>query len=326
MRKLTRLHRIWALVLCLCLVMGSTLTVEAATAKKKSSSKPKLTAITFDADYYYNTYPDLQQNIGYDYSKLYNHYITYGLKEGRFGSAEFNCLIYMNNYADLQAAFGNKYSSYCTHHEKYGQAEARNASSDMVGATTLTEAMTAVVVNATAATDAAAQAVVQQGTTQVVAAAPAAQIEGTVIGTYSTLYDAGIARATNVNLAASRINGVVVQPGAEFSFSQTILPRTRENGYVSANVISGGRYTKGTGGGVCQVSSTLYAAMLAAGLPATERYPHSLPVTYMPVGMDATISGTSKDLKFVNTFDTAIQIQATTGDNSGTLTVSLIKL
>lgn len=85
----------------------------------------------------------------------------------------------------------------------------------------------------------------------------------------------------------TRINGVVVQPGKSFSFSSTILPRTAANGYVVAPIYISGTVGTGTGGGVCQVSSTLYAAMRYANLPATERYPHSLPVTYLPDGYDA---------------------------------------
>ena len=84
------------------------------------------------------------------------------------------------------------------------------------------------------------------------------------------------------------------------------------------------KYVLGTGGGICQVSSTLYAAMLTAGLPATERHPHSLSVGYIPDGMDATISGNALDLQFTNIFDTPIQIQATA--DQGTLTVSIYKL
>lgn len=283
MRLKTR--NLLALFLCLCMLTGSVCTVEAA-----RSPQPKLTSLTFDVDYYYGTYSDLQAAIGYDYAGLLNHYLVYGLKEGRSGSAEFNCLAYKSNYADLQAAFGNDLSAYCTHYETYGRKEGRNAASAEGG-----------------------QAV----------AAPAAEIAGNVIGTYTTSYNAEIPRATNVSLAAARINGVIIQPGGTFSFSKTILPRTAANGYVSAPVISGGKFVPGMGGGICQVSSTLYAAMLDADLPATERYPHSLKVDYIPEGMDATISGTAKDLKFTNTFEEPIQIVASAAD--GVLTVTITK-
>lgn len=270
-----------SIVLCFCLLWGSTIPVKAAPAS--------LTSLTFDMDYYYNTYPDLQTALGYDYNSLYQHYLNSGLAEGRSGSAEFNCLVYQNNYPDLQAAFGNDYRAYCVHYENYGKAEGRIAAGDGM-ALSVTEA------------------------------APV----NTPVGSYSTAYNPNISRAVNIGLAASRINGVVIQPGESFSFNQTILPRTAANGYVEANVIVNKRYVLGTGGGICQVSSTLYAAMLTAGLPATERHPHSLDVGYIPAGMDATISGNTLDLKFTNIFAEPIQIQAAA--DQGTLTISLYKL
>jgi vancomycin resistance protein YoaR len=117
------------------------------------------------------------------------------------------------------------------------------------------------------------------------------------------------------------MNGVVVQPGAEFSYTNTIPARTVENGYQMATVFVNKEKVKGLGGGICQVSSTLYAAMKTAGLPATERHPHSLPVDYLPEGWDATVSGQSVDLKFVNIYDKPLMIASSA--NGGTLTVSL---
>lgn len=275
------------MVLCFCLLWGSGTPVKAAPAA--------LTSLTFDMDYYYNTYPDLQAALGYDYNSLYQHYLTSGLAEGRSGSAEFNCLVYRNNYPDLQAAFGNDYRAYCAHYEAYGKAEGRNAAGD--GMALSGAADTAVSAEAAA---------------------------NTLIGSYATAYNPNISRAVNIALASSRINGLVIQPGESFSFNQAILPRTAANGYVKANVIVNKKYVLGIGGGICQVSSTLYAAMLTAGLPATERHPHSLDVGYIPVGMDATISGNALDLRFTNIFDVPIQIQAAA--DQGTLTISLYKL
>lgn len=275
------------MVLCFCLLWGSGTPVKAAPAT--------LTSLTFDVDYYYNTYPDLQAALGYDYNSLYQHYLTSGLAEGRSGSAEFNCLVYRNNYPDLQAAFGNDYRAYCAHYEAYGKAEGRNAAGD--GMALSGAADTAVSAEAAA---------------------------NTLIGSYATAYNPNISRAVNIALASSRINGLVIQPGESFSFNQAILPRTAANGYVKANVIVNKKYVLGIGGGICQVSSTLYAAMLTAGLPATERHPHSLDVGYIPVGMDATISGNALDLRFTNIFDVPIQIQAAA--DQGTLTISLYKL
>ena len=275
------------MVLCFCLLWGSGTPVKAAPAA--------LTSLTFDVDYYYNTYPDLQAALGYDYNSLYQHYLTSGLAEGRSGSAEFNCLVYRNNYPDLQAAFGNDYRAYCAHYEAYGKAEGRNA---------------------------AGNGMALSGAADTAVSAEAAA--NTLIGSYATAYNPNISRAVNIALASSRINGLVIQPGESFSFNQAILPRTTANGYVKANVIVNKKYVLGIGGGICQVSSTLYAAMLTAGLPATERHPHSLDVGYIPVGMDATISGNALDLRFTNIFDKPIQIQAAA--DQGTLTISLYKL
>lgn len=275
------------MILCFCLLWGSGTPVKAAPAA--------LTSLTFDADYYYNTYPDLQAALGYDYNSLYQHYLTSGLAEGRSGSAEFNCLVYRNNYPDLQAAFGNDYRAYCAHYEAYGKAEGRNA---------------------------AGNGMALSGAADTAVSAEAAA--NTLIGSYATAYNPNISRAVNIALASSRINGLVIQPGESFSFNQAILPRTAANGYVKANVIVNKKYVLGIGGGICQVSSTLYAAMLTAGLPATERHPHSLDVGYIPVGMDATISGNALDLRFTNIFDKPIQIQAAA--DQGTLTISLYKL
>lgn len=112
-----------------------------------------------------------------------------------------------------------------------------------------------------------------------------------MIGTCTTSYVDNIPRATNVALAAQRLTARWYSRAA-LSFSNTILPRTSANGYVTAPIYVSGKKGTGTGGGVCQVSSTLYAAMVYAGLPATERHAHSLPVDYLPAGLDATIAGT----------------------------------
>ncbi len=142
-----------------------------------------------------------------------------------------------------------------------------------------------------------------------------------LLGTYSTNYNAKIPRATNVSIAANRINGYVLNPGDLFSFTTVILPRTAANGYVSAPVIVNKEFVPGIGGGICQVSSTLYACMVTCGVPALERHPHSLPVSYIPAGMDATISGTAVDLKFTNPYDRPMMISAT--PDNGKLTVGL---
>ena len=117
-------------------------------------------------------------------------------------------------------------------------------------------------------------------------------------------------RITNVTVAASRLNGLVIQPGQAVSISTAILPRTAENGYKMAGVYSGGKTVLGYGGGICQVSSTLYNAAMNAGLSVAQRFPHSMPVSYLPLGQDAAISWGSKDLIITNPYDTPVMLSA----------------
>ncbi len=143
------------------------------------------------------------------------------------------------------------------------------------------------------------------------------------IGSFSTKYNTEEERAVNVELASERINGMVIQPGNTFSFSNSILSRTLDNGYVVAPSIASGRLVTSVGGGICQVSSTLYVAMMLSALPATERYSHSLAVDYVPTGLDSAIVEGVKDLKFKNIKDYPICIYSTTKD--GILTISICK-
>jgi|GEM_PF-5940719 len=115
-------------------------------------------------------------------------------------------------------------------------------------------------------------------------------------------------RINNLAVASGRFNGMIVQPGQAVSVDATILPRTSENGYRMAGVYSGGKTVPGMGGGICQVSSTVYNAVMNAGLQVTKRSPHSMPVHYLPLGQDAAISSGAKDMVFVNTYDTPVRI------------------
>lgn len=141
------------------------------------------------------------------------------------------------------------------------------------------------------------------------------------ISSCTTKYRENQDRALNIHTAANRINGVTLAPGQAFSYSLTILPRTVENGYGPGNVISGNTYVKGIGGGICQVSSTLNNAVLKAGIIPLERHPHSHNVGYLPVGLDATVSGNTLDYKFINTLSYPVTIGATAA--GGVLTVTL---
>lgn len=290
MKRKQWMFRIIGMLFCVMAVLMQPTEAKAATKAEKSAYRA-----VFDADYYYSAYPDVAAAVGRNEEALLNHFVTFGVNEGRSASAEFNPQVYRQRYADLQQAFGNDMAAYCRHYVAFGQTEGRNGSADG---------------------SVAAAPVSQENQTQ------AAGSAGNVIGRCTTSYVDNVPRAINVELAAQRINGIVVQPGGKFSFSAAILPRTAANGYVEAPIFVSGKNGVGTGGGICQVSSTLYAAMVYAGLPATERHAHSLPVDYLPEGLDATIAGNYMDLKFTNTFSRPLLIQASA--EGGSLTVTLV--
>lgn len=140
----------------------------------------------------------------------------------------------------------------------------------------------------------------------------------TRLGSYSTNYSGSSgARSNNIVRACESLNGVELLPGEEFSYDQTLGQRTAASGYLPAPVyvVRGGETVSEMdyGGGICQVSSTLYCAALNAGLEITERHSHSKPVGYVPAGMDATVSWQSVDLKFVNNTEYPIRIAASAG-------------
>lgn len=132
--------------------------------------------------------------------------------------------------------------------------------------------------------------------------------------------DAG--RAFNVALAASRLNGILVAPGAEFSFNGAVGVCDAANGFRPALEIINRRLVPGVGGGVCQVASTMYNAVLLSGLPVIERRPHSLLVAYVPPGRDSTVYYGRVDLRFRNT--TGGQLLICAGVAQKTLFVSLV--
>ncbi|RQD77204.1 MAG: hypothetical protein D5R97_02925 [Candidatus Syntrophonatronum acetioxidans] len=142
------------------------------------------------------------------------------------------------------------------------------------------------------------------------------------IGSYSTEFDPGqTGRATNIRLVADSIDGALLAPGQHFSMNETAGPYSRERGFQPAPVFSGGQVITGIGGGVCQNSSTLYNAALLAGLEVTERHSHSLPVGYLPLGRDASVSYGVTDLKFVNSLHKHVYIQMKA--SGGILTVNV---
>ena len=265
MKKITDSKRLFSLGLAFFMSIGMPVTGYA-------EDREAFRAV-FDAEYYYSNNPDLQETMGEDAEKLFSHFVSSGVREGRSGNGEFNLRAYIFNNKDLLDAYQTDLSAYCRHFLEKGRSEGRIC-------------------------------LPQEG-------------EEKLVGSYSTSYDPSLPRAVNVSLAAERIHGTILQPGQLFSFSSAVQPRIPENGYVLAPAIGGNEY----GGGICQVSSTLYAAMCHAMIPAMERHPHSSRVSYLPAGLDATISEGYKDLKFINPYQKPLTIL--TDNRDGLLTVSL---
>lgn len=146
------------------------------------------------------------------------------------------------------------------------------------------------------------------------------------IATYTTtLYDKEQTRIENINLAISKLNGVIIENGNEFSFNNTIGPMDESNGFKKATGFdSNGKKIKISGGGICQISSTLYNSALIAGFEITERHPHSRRVYYVPKDKDATIFYGSLDLKFINNSGYKVRIDASATDS--TVTINLTKI
>ena len=115
-------------------------------------------------------------------------------------------------------------------------------------------------------------------------------------------------RKNNVKLALSKFNGMMVAPGESVSFNDITSPHTLDNGYQIATVISEGKFVDGVGGGVCQASTTLYNALLLSGMQIDEVHKHTLPVRYVPLALDAMVSGSS-DMRFTNSTEYPIFIR-----------------
>ena len=144
-----------------------------------------------------------------------------------------------------------------------------------------------------------------------------------VLGVFTTRYNSNNHnRAHNIEVAGNKINNYLLLPGEEFSMDFALGPRTSSNGYMQAPIIFQSRIVPGTGGGICQVATTLYNAVLLSSLEVTKRVHHSIPLGYVPPGQDATISEGYIDLKFKNNRDYTICIAAYV--RNGTITVEII--
>ena len=143
-----------------------------------------------------------------------------------------------------------------------------------------------------------------------------------VLGTFTTTFPLNSAgRTQNVTRGCESINGSVVYPGEEFSADAAMRPYTEDNGYALAASYSNGTTVESFGGGICQVSTTLYNAVIRAELEVTARFNHSMTVGYVDLSADAAIAGDYKDFKFVNNSDAPIYIEGSCSGGVLTFTV-----
>lgn len=148
------------------------------------------------------------------------------------------------------------------------------------------------------------------------------KLQNKVLGTYSTkLLDRKKERLRNIDLAIEEINKITIQPGEVFSFNDVVGPRTQARGFQKALIIIKKEKVMGYGGGICQVSTTIYNAALGAGLEIVERHQHDNEIGYVELGDDATVSYGSLDLKIKNNKDIPIKFRAGVGENTIDATV-----
>ena len=133
------------------------------------------------------------------------------------------------------------------------------------------------------------------------------------LSNFSTSFtSSGYSRSTNISLAAQKLDGVVIMPGETFSFNQTVGQRTKAAGFKEATAYSNGQVVQEVGGGICQVSSTLYNAVLYANLEIVERTNHGFKPSYVKPGLDATVSWGGPDFKFKNNRNYPVRIKTDT--------------
>ena len=147
-----------------------------------------------------------------------------------------------------------------------------------------------------------------------------------LISTYTTRYDASnVNRSQNLAIATGKINGTVLMPGEEFSFNQVVGKRTIEEGYKDAKIYQDGKVVDGLAGGICQISSTLYNAVIKANLEIVERRNHSFTTSYVKAGRDATVVYGVIDFKFKNTRTYPIKIEGSVGSGVAEFNIYGIK-
>lgn len=146
-----------------------------------------------------------------------------------------------------------------------------------------------------------------------------------VLSTFCTKYVNNPNRTTNLMLAANKINGTVLMPGEKFSFNEIVGERTVAAGYKNAAIFVNGQVEDGLAGGICQVSSTLYDAVIGANLQIVERHNHSKLTSYLPGGKDATVVWGRYDFQFENTREYPIKVEMTIQNGVATATIYGIK-
>lgn len=139
---------------------------------------------------------------------------------------------------------------------------------------------------------------------------------------YTSYYDStNTTRTANISNAVSRLNNLVIPSGSTFSFNQVVGKRTVLAGYQEAKVVKGDEFVDGLGGGICQVSSTIFQAVLRANLEIKVRACHSLEIGYVPLGGDATVQWNSQDFQFRNNTDSDIRLKVNMKSGALTCTV-----
>ena len=142
------------------------------------------------------------------------------------------------------------------------------------------------------------------------------------LSTFTTqILDTDPARMENLRLCTMAIDGKTVEPGGTFSFNETVGQRTAEKGYKEALMLREGKREKAIGGGVCQISSTLYNAANIAGMEILERHTHTGEVHYIPLGQDAAVSFGEQDFRFRNPADFPVTLHVSLGENGVTAAV-----
>jgi len=136
------------------------------------------------------------------------------------------------------------------------------------------------------------------------------------LSVYTTVFNTqDLNRTANIKLAALKVNGHIIYPGTIFSFNKIVGPREKAYGFKEALEIVDGEFVPGIGGGICQLSSTLYNVVLLANLEIVERYNHSKPLSYVPLGRDATVAFDALDFKFTNNTSRPLMIMAEVNGN-----------